>query len=83
MAKNLFYASFPLHSFNLYGVAIVQQIKNLIILTIKTRLMCVYILTIKTQLLFVCVYIYIYIYIYICNELIEETARRRKLIFGM
>ena len=23
--------------------------------------------------------IYIYIYIYICNELIEETARRRKL----
>ena len=37
------------------------------------------ILTIKTRLLF----IYIYIYIYICNELIEETARRRKLIFGM
>ena len=29
------------------------------------------------------VYVYIYIYIYICNELIEETARRRKLIFGM
>ena len=26
---------------------------------------------------------YIYIYIYICNELIEETARHRKLIFGM
>ena len=25
----------------------------------------------------------IYIYIYICNELIEETARRRKRIFGM
>ena len=24
---------------------------------------------------------YIYIYIYICNELIEETAGRRKLIF--
>ena len=23
------------------------------------------------------------IYIYICNELIEETARRRKLIFGL
>ena len=23
------------------------------------------------------------IYIYICNELIEETARGRKLIFGM
>ena len=38
----------------------------IIILTIKTRLM----------------YIYLYsIYIYICNELIEETARRRKLIF--
>ena len=31
--------------------------------------------------LFVCVYIYIFIYI--CNELIEETARRRKLIFGV
>ena len=27
--------------------------------------------------------IYIYIYIYICNELIEETAGRKKLIFGM
>ena len=27
--------------------------------------------------------IYIYIYIYICNELIEETAGHRKLIFGM
>ena len=25
----------------------------------------------------------IYIYIYICNELIEETAGRRRLIFGM
>ena len=25
----------------------------------------------------------IYIYIYICNELIEETASPRKLIFGM
>ena len=25
----------------------------------------------------------VYIYIYICNELIEETAGRRKLIFGM
>ena len=37
------------------------------------------ILTIKTRLLFV----YIYIYIYICNELIEETAGHRKLIFGM
>ena len=24
-----------------------------------------------------------YIYVYLCNELIEETARRRKLIFGM
>ena len=23
------------------------------------------------------------VYTYICNELIEETARRRKLIFGM
>ena len=23
------------------------------------------------------------IYLYICNELIEETAQRRKLIFGM
>ena len=23
------------------------------------------------------------VYIYICNELIEETARRRRLIFGM
>ena len=33
------------------------------------------ILTIKTRLIFV--------YIYICYELIEETARRRKLIFGM
>ena len=30
---------------------------------------------------FDCIYIYIYIYIY--NELIEETARHRKLIFGM
>ena len=29
------------------------------------------------------VYIYIYIYIYICNELIEETAGRRRLILGM
>ena len=39
------------------------------------------------------IYIYIYtninrvlivkIYIYICNELIEETASHRKLIFGM
>ena len=29
------------------------------------------------------VYIYICIYIYICNELIEETAGHRKLIFGM
>ena len=29
-----------------------------------------------------CIYIYIYIYI-ICNELIEETAGHRKLIFGM
>ena len=28
-------------------------------------------------------YIYLFIYIYICNELIEETARLRKLIFGM
>ena len=28
-------------------------------------------------------HIRIYIYIYICNELIEETARHRKLIFGM
>ena len=28
-------------------------------------------------------YIYIRIYIYICNELIEETARGRKLILGM
>ena len=26
--------------------------------------------------------VYIYISIYICNELIEETARRRKLIFA-
>ena len=25
----------------------------------------------------------IYLYIYICNELIEETAGRRRLIFGM
>ena len=40
-----------------------------------------------------CIYIYIQsssfnskdisIYIYICNELIEETAGRRRLIFGM
>ena len=37
----------------------------------------IYILTIKTRLL------YIYMYIYLCNELIEETAGRRKLIFGM
>ena len=35
------------------------------------------VLTIKTQLLFVCVCVYI------CNELIEETVRHRKLIFGM
>ena len=28
-------------------------------------------------------YIDLSIYIYICNELIEETARHRKLIFGM
>ena len=34
-----------------------------------------HILTIKTRL--------IYLSIYICNELIEETARPRKLIFGM
>ena len=27
--------------------------------------------------------IYIYIYISLCNELIEETAGLRKLIFGM
>ena len=27
--------------------------------------------------------IYVYIYIYLCNELIEETAGHRKLIFGM
>ena len=33
------------------------------------------VLTIKTRLL--------YIYIYLCNELIEETAGRRRLIFGM
>ena len=33
------------------------------------------VLTVKTRLL--------YIYIYICNELIEETAERRRLIFGM
>ena len=43
------------------------------ILTIKNRLIYMYILTIKTRL----------IYIYICNELIEETAGHRKLIFGM
>ena len=30
-----------------------------------------------------CLCICVYIYIYICNELIEETAGRRKLIFGM
>ena len=41
----------------------------------------IYSLTIKTRLLFVCVCVYIYIYI--CNELIEETAGHRKLIFGM
>ena len=28
-------------------------------------------------------FVYMCIYIYICNELIEETARHRKLIFGM
>ena len=28
-------------------------------------------------------FIYIYICIYLCNELIEETAGHRKLIFGM
>ena len=39
------------------------------------------ILTIKTQLMCMCVCVYIYIYI--CNELIEETSRHRKLIFGM
>ena len=44
---------------------------------------CLHILTIKTRLLCMCIYIYIYIYIYICNELIEETAGHRKLIFGM
>ena len=27
--------------------------------------------------------VYVYISIYICYELIEETARHRKLIFGM
>ena len=27
--------------------------------------------------------IYVYIYIRICSELIEETARHRKLIFGI
>ena len=41
-----------------------------------------HILTIKTRLMFVYVYI-VYKYIYICNELIEETAGRRKLILGM
>ena len=35
------------------------------------------ILTIKTRLMFVC------IYLSICNELIEETARPRELIFSM
>ena len=44
----------------------------------------IYILTIKTRLLYIYIYIYIsLIYIYICNELIEETAGRRRLIFGM
>ena len=28
------------------------------------------------------IYIYIYIYVYICNELIEETARHKKLILA-
>ena len=41
------------------------------------------ILTIKTRLMYIYLYIYTYIYIYICNELIEETAGHRKLIFGM
>ena len=41
--------------------------RSALVLTIKTRLICMY----------VC------IYIYLCNELIEETAGRRKLIFGM
>ena len=43
------------------------------------------VLTIKTRLMYIYLYIYIrvYIYIYICNELIEETARHRKLIFDM
>ena len=36
------------------------------------------ILTIKTRLLFVC----LRIYIYICKEMIEETAKPRKLIFS-
>ena len=40
-----------------------------------------FIRTNETRLMFVCLCIYIYIYIY--NELIEETARHRKLIFGM
>ena len=32
---------------------------------------------------YIYIYIYMCIYIYLCNELIEETARRRRLIFGM
>ena len=30
-----------------------------------------------------CLFVCVCVYIYICNELIEETAGRRKLIFGM
>ena len=36
----------------------------------------------RSALVYILIYVYIYIYIYM-YELIEETARRRKLIFGM
>ena len=47
---------------SLYPTICYSAFEDIIILTIKTRLMCV------------CVS---------CNELIEETASRRNLIFGM
>ena len=33
--------------------------------------------------MYVCMCVCVYISLSLCNELIEETARRRKLIFGM
>ena len=65
------------------GLFIGDRYRQVTVIAGLTVYIYIYILTIKTRLLFVYVCVYIYIYIYICNELIEETARHRKLIFGM